>query len=39
MTDCPFCHRIASADVAEANAHAVAFADAQPVVAVRAPLA
>jgi len=39
VTDCPFCHRIASADVAEAHAHAVAFAGAQPVAAVRARLA
>jgi diadenosine tetraphosphate (Ap4A) HIT family hydrolase len=31
MTDCPFCQRLASADVTEANAHAVAFADGYPV--------
>jgi len=33
MTDCPFCQRIASGDVTEANAHAVAFADGFPVAA------
>ena len=33
MTDCPFCQRLASADVTEANAHAVAFADGYPVAA------
>ena len=27
MIDCPFCRRLASSDLAEANAHAVAFAD------------
>jgi diadenosine tetraphosphate (Ap4A) HIT family hydrolase len=31
--DCPFCQRLASGDVTEANAHAVAFADAYPVAA------
>ncbi|MEK7667892.1 MAG: HIT family protein [Gemmatimonadota bacterium] len=29
--DCPFCRRLASSDVTEANAHAVAFADGYPV--------
>jgi diadenosine tetraphosphate (Ap4A) HIT family hydrolase len=33
MTDCPFCQRLASGDVIEANAQAVAFADAYPVAA------
>lgn len=36
MTDCPFCQLIASGDVTEANAHAVALADGYPVAAVRA---
>jgi len=31
MTACPFCQRLASADVTEASAHAVAFADGYPV--------
>jgi len=31
--DCPFCHLIASDDVTESNAHAVAFADGYPVAA------
>jgi len=31
--DCPFCQRLASGDVTEANAHAVAFADGYPVAA------
>jgi diadenosine tetraphosphate (Ap4A) HIT family hydrolase len=31
--DCPFCQRLASGDVTEANAHAAAFADAYPVAA------
>jgi len=29
--DCPICQRLASGDVAEADAHAVAFPDAYPV--------
>jgi hypothetical protein len=33
VTDCPFCRRIASDDVTESNARAVAFADAYPVAA------
>ena len=33
MTACPFCQHIASGDVWDANAHAVAFADAFPVAA------
>ena len=33
MTDCPFCQRISSGDVTDANAHAVAFADGYPVAA------
>ena len=31
--DCPFCQRLASGDVTEANAQAVAFTDAYPVAA------
>jgi hypothetical protein len=33
MTVCPFCQHLASGDVTEANAHAVAFADGYPVAA------
>ena len=33
MTGCPFCQRLASGDVTESNAHAVAFADAYTVAA------
>ena len=36
MSDCRFCRRLAAGDVTDVNAHAVAFADAYPVAAVRA---